>query len=348
MEKEIKVYIYFIYVYLVISLINIVVNIFNGYPLKINIKWAILSVVLVIIYGCIKHGKDVEKCMFLVFLSTILIILPISFFEYGTIDNTFIIYMAGINVAICFFIEGKSKYFLILATILVPLILVCLKLFVFKDMQTQAYIPSESANEIDAFVQMSINIVGVVIISMLFTNERNRRQKEASEYARSLEKINSQLEWYAGHDDLTKAYNRNSLFKYLENKKQIENSYFMIIDVDDFKGINDNYGHLEGDRVLKEFANALGVDDKCKVCRYGGDEFVVLLEGVNSDYVRNYISIIKEKVTHITIGNKSLSVSGGVAHIDNGNLNDTIISKADGLLYQVKCKGKNDILFLDK
>ena len=75
---------------------------------------------------------------------------------------------------------------------------------------------------------------------------------------------------------------------------------------------------------------------------------VVLLEGVNADYVRNYISIIKEKVTHITIGNKSLSVSGGVAHIDNGNLNDTIISKADGLLYQVKCKGKNDILFLDK
>lgn len=111
MEKGSKVYIYSIYVYLVISLINIVVNILNGYPLKINIKWVILSVVLIIIYGCIKHGKDVKKCMFLVFLSTILIILPISFFEYGTIDNTFIIYMAGINVAICFLLKESRSIF---------------------------------------------------------------------------------------------------------------------------------------------------------------------------------------------------------------------------------------------
>ena len=127
---------------------------------------------------------------------------------------------------------------------------------------------------------------------------------------------------------------------------------FQMIDIDNFKRVNDNYGHQKGDDVLKAFAARLGkkVGADGMIGRYGGDEFIVILPNISSyDEAHDYISghffgdgapmrsryIIDELQTFITgtIGSASYPV-------DATNLDDLFL-KADKALYRGKTKGRN-------
>jgi len=86
------------------------------------------------------------------------------------------------------------------------------------------------------------------------------------------------------HDDLTGAFNRRYLYQYLpqklvECKAGRQNLWLFMIDVDDFKQVNDKYGHLKGDEVLKGVANVLkeSVRSVDTVIRYAGDEFTIII-----------------------------------------------------------------------
>lgn len=94
-------------------------------------------------------------------------------------------------------------------------------------------------------------------------------------------------------DALTKLNNRNQLFQYLytklERPKWDKALYLLIMDVDSFKSINDHYGHIAGDQALKTVANCLM--SVCEnqnhfICRYGGDEFIVICEAESVETVQ--------------------------------------------------------------
>ena len=125
----------------------------------------------------------------------------------------------------------------------------------------------------------------------------------------------------------------------------------MILDVDYFKSYNDQFGHLEGDRVLKHIAwvikeNVRQVDI---ICRYGGDEFVVILPYTDIKGVAVVADKIRRSVGKMELVSKDvkkevhLSVSGGLTAYHHGMKKDEMISHADQALYKAKESGKNKI-----
>lgn len=135
-------------------------------------------------------------------------------------------------------------------------------------------------------------------------------------------------------DSLTKVYNKRYMNKKINNYKNI-----LILDIDYFKKINDTYGHLAGDFLLKEVANIIKntVGDDGYTIRYGGEEFVILLKNKVNGYElgEKIRKLIYEKDFKYEDKNIKITISLG--------LSDTI-NKADLLLYKAKNTGRNKIL----
>lgn len=158
-------------------------------------------------------------------------------------------------------------------------------------------------------------------------------------------------------DDLTKLYNRRELFARLKQetarskRNRIPFSIIMI-DVDYFKEVNDNYGHLRGDRVLCELADLLR--NNCREmdtpCRYGGDEFIIITPETDRWSVEKAGLRFLEKIeTHCFKGDSEqpdlhLTVSIGTATYEINDMSaENLIARADQALYQAKSQGKNQV-----
>lgn len=159
-------------------------------------------------------------------------------------------------------------------------------------------------------------------------------------------------------DNLTGLLRRDT-FKYkIENyiKNKVKSAYIML-DIDNFKNINDVYGHDVGDRILKETANIFTrvVNDNGIVCRFGGDEFAIyLLNMERKKEVIDYLEKIREEVSNISIRedkNFKMSLSMGVLYIDKFKkelLFDDIYKESDVLLYTSKKNGKDQYTIKNK
>jgi diguanylate cyclase (GGDEF)-like protein len=125
----------------------------------------------------------------------------------------------------------------------------------------------------------------------------------------------------------------------------------MIFDIDFFKTYNDRYGHLEGDRVIKQVAALIkqNVRQVDMVCRYGGDEFVVILPFTNLKGARFVAEKIRQSVEEQDLFNKETrkviraTLSGGIATYREGMTKDELIAAADRALYRAKAEGRNKI-----
>ena len=111
-------------------------------------------------------------------------------------------------------------------------------------------------------------------------------------HKKSIERLN----FKASHDELTGAYNRAG-FDLLLSSLDLNSTYMMMLDVDDFKNINDTYGHETGDKVLKKLVQVLKSNFRFDdyVCRLGGDEFVVFMVHSN-EMQRKMIEVKLEKI----------------------------------------------------
>lgn len=152
------------------------------------------------------------------------------------------------------------------------------------------------------------------------------------------------LSYEATHDPLTGLFNRSGYDMFMENADR-EHIALLIIDVDNFKTINDTYGHDEGDRILKKVAEVLlqsfrSVD--C-VCRLGGDEFVVVMTRADSSMSRlvmDKIAAANSILLHPEDGLPETSLSVGVAFSDRKDPAGNIFKDADTALYKVKQQGR--------
>ena len=162
---------------------------------------------------------------------------------------------------------------------------------------------------------------------------------------------NDRLEEISGTDPLTGLYNRRWLEKNisicLDNYKRYGIKFsVLILDIDNFKTINDRYGHQKGDKILVNIANILKstsrTSDYC--ARWGGEEFIVILPNTDingaitkAEKLRSEIESTHEMPAHITC-------SFGVAGQDeNDESCDGIIKRADSALYNAKDMGKNRV-----
>jgi len=176
---------------------------------------------------------------------------------------------------------------------------------------------------------------------------------ENSERKQILEKIKN-LSNLAMLDELTQIPNR----RYIENIIKIKLNEFSLnkinfglifIDIDNFKGINDSYGHDIGDLVLKTisktFSNNLRRDDV--IARWGGDEFIGTFSGIDEKGLKKISSKLKMLVENTLIEfkdkNLSVTISIGAALANDKDDIKALMKKADNLLYKSKTNGKNSI-----
>lgn len=162
-----------------------------------------------------------------------------------------------------------------------------------------------------------------------------------------------QIEKTSVTDYLTGLPNRLGLEKYIQNINTNEQPYAVIFaDFDEFKKVNDQYGHIVGDSVIKAFSEALLSinDDHMFTARYGGDEFVTIFRRFESE--AQLKEAIEQKIktigSNIIIDNYKfdLTLSVGVAlYPRDGNDIYKLIAKADNALGKIKINGKNNIQF---
>ncbi|MDR2884358.1 MAG: diguanylate cyclase [Deferribacteraceae bacterium] len=165
------------------------------------------------------------------------------------------------------------------------------------------------------------------------------------------EKDKQRYQFLAEHDALTKVFNRNKINKELEREVTRVMRYkqrlsLLMIDIDFFKKVNDNYGHQIGDIVLIEIA-ALMQDRIRKtdvLGRFGGEEFVILMPSTPldnaaeiADRIRKYVSINN----FTTVGHVTCSI--GVAEYHHGEMLSDFIKRADDALYLAKDNGRDRV-----
>lgn len=181
--------------------------------------------------------------------------------------------------------------------------------------------------------------------------ERSRMQRELRH------KLRSALE-NAAHDALTGMFNR----RYFERRLREECAHarrharafsVVLVDLDHFKLVNDTYGHDDGDRVLLHVAELLqeSLREDDIACRYGGEEFVLLLRNTGRAEARVVANRLRQAVAArgISLGEKDeqrhVTFSAGVASADDTNGFDAqdVVSRADAALYRAKRAGRNRV-----
>ena len=154
-------------------------------------------------------------------------------------------------------------------------------------------------------------------------------------------------------DGLTKLYNRSYLLlkmkEELKRFKRYKTTFsFIILDIDDFKKINDQFGHQKGDEILLKLGKILNNSRRdLDVCaRYGGEEFAIILPHTNSNEAKFISERIRTKVENYFLNNIKLTISLGISNCPESAIELVDIVKiADDALYESKKSGKNKVIF---
>ncbi len=172
--------------------------------------------------------------------------------------------------------------------------------------------------------------------------------------------LQSKLREQAIRDSLTNLFNRRYLEETLERElaRAAREDYpvcVIMIDLDHFKRVNDTYGHEAGDEVLKALATTLS--EQCRrgdfACRYGGEEFVVVMPNLNTDTAYERAENIRQSLNslHVPYGHYHLTttISIGIAcYPINGDTRESILRAADQAMYGAKEAGRDHILSYDE
>ena len=160
----------------------------------------------------------------------------------------------------------------------------------------------------------------------------------------------SKLEKLSTQDSLTKLLNRRST-QYLIDSHLAESDkgFLLVIDVDNFKNVNDNQGHLIGDLVLKDLSNKLFelTPKNAIVGRIGGDEFVTFLVNSTKEETEKFATLLQKEFFSLIENTieEQVSLSIGIAQVHPKDNFDSVFARADLALYDVKLAGKNGYAF---
>ena len=167
---------------------------------------------------------------------------------------------------------------------------------------------------------------------------------------------NKKLLELSREDVLTKIGNRLRLNEILADQYMYTNRYrvtcgIILVDIDDFKKVNDNHGHLEGDEVLKKFAATLlaNIRETDKLGRWGGEEFLIVCPNTNEENLMNVAELLRKKIENTSFGENigTITCSIGISVFDGDKTIEEILDKADRGLYDAKGKGKNRVINLE-
>ena len=170
----------------------------------------------------------------------------------------------------------------------------------------------------------------------------------------SLYKKSQKDEYMATHDNLTNIYNRqyfneNLMHSIYESSKKDISSSLLMLDLDFFKKVNDTYGHQVGDEVLIKFTQVISenIRDNDFFARWGGEEFVLLLNGVNRENALKIAEHLREKIAHTSFNQAGvITCSIGLSEYKNQDTPESWLSRVDIALYQAKENGRDRVEFI--
>lgn len=207
-----------------------------------------------------------------------------------------------------------------------------------------------------AINRMSDHSIDIPAMTEKFNDIQNHMIDEVKKANTIITQLSNQVETLerdSNLDSLTRVFNRRALSTHLDricSQKEIKYElHLLILDIDDFKIINDTYGHIAGDKILIFIANILKktLRDGDKVFRYGGEEFIVILNRIDAIHFQT----ISTRLLNLISTNKliykgeglNVTVSMGSTIYANGDTPDSLIARADKALYKAKSAGKNRI-----
>lgn len=203
--------------------------------------------------------------------------------------------------------------------------------------------------EIVHFLLTAAIVPTISRLAAQLSSMRQRLQSQKDELAQALTRI----QILATRDELTGLVNRRHMMDVLQqHRKRLQRSGFhrfclAIIDLDHFKRVNDTHGHGVGDEVLRRFAAVAqqGLRDTDVLARWGGEEFLLLLNDTTAEQAQIGLDRVRELLTDARLSNEvpelRATFSAGLTAYDSGEPLDVCIERADRALYEAKANGRN-------
>ncbi len=273
--------------------------------------------------------------------SSALVLFPLMFFVNGGLYGGMPYYFMVAVLCTALALRGKTR-------IIVFILSLVEYSFLFALFRYHPELFYEMSNE-EAFVDqlMSMLVASIVlftfsyIVSLQNHHDRNK-----------IEQLSLLYERQANTDELTGLYNRRYFNNFLKlailTLGDTGKLHIAMLDIDDFKFVNDKYGHPFGDTILRKFATILKNTETegCTVCRYGGEEFLILIPKKNKEEALNIVEDILEKTrTSIEIvENRFITVSAGFITCTEEMTYDSLLQEVDKKLYTAKSSGKNKVI----
>lgn len=282
-------------------------------------------------------GNRIRYAAWIVLLTINLIEFPLIYYVYGPGR---VAYMFLGLVGIAAFMNGKRRVPAALFIILYDTVIIVLSV-IFPSSVVNIDPKSDLGATIITFLVSAVSVALIVIMLTLQYQKQNKKMVELAEELKNM----------AHMDPLTKLYNRRFLTEYLEEKMCQDQTSIAValLDLDDFKSINDRFGHLYGDKILEVFAAAMihNMQNKGIAARFGGEEFMLVFNSVDHEEILNVMQLIQTELENFSMETKGIQMtfSGGVEEYHHGQDKITqLFNAADEKLYQAKHTGKNRIV----
>lgn len=214
---------------------------------------------------------------------------------------------------------------------------------------------------VQEWMRLSFLVMTLIVIAFLGGEIYDMRQKLHSRHL-ALARANQLISRQATHDALTGLHNRHFLMDAMlreeaRHKRHGGHLSVVICDLDHFKLLNDRYGHLVGDEVLREAAQCLqetlrrtdlvSMADDHVLARFGGEEFVMLLPETPLEGARICAERLRKALNELQLktlpAGTRITASFGVAEIRPGEHTSEMLQRADDALYEAKAAGRNDV-----
>lgn len=188
-------------------------------------------------------------------------------------------------------------------------------------------------------------------------DDMSKKVKSLEEQSQGFSKKLAEEQRKSMQDALTKLNNRAAFDEYFAQAMvRFHHTPFdlalVVVDIDDFKRINDTYGHTAGDKTLQVIANMLHkeVNNNVFVARYGGEEFVLIYENKKEAALTDALNLINKNIARLPFKFKSkkvsITLSMGVTHITKSDNIHTAFERADLAMYKAKSQGKNQVIYM--
>lgn len=293
---------------------------------------------IVIACGVAGIGFGKQKSATVIMVTVFALIeFPFLFYVYGANMGVYLI--LGI-VALAIYFPRPYHIPVIVVTILLDILVVVLSYFFPSGMEEMSK-ESQFGTMLCSFLIVASSTA--IMLCILIHQYMVQRSQIFS--------ISQQLEYAANHDALTEVYNRRYLMNTLKQWMSMEHKHFLValIDIDDFKKINDTYGHVYGDEVLAQLARLMQqeIDGKGIAARYGGEEFMLLFEKADRKMVMDILKRISDGLGEFSNKTRQITItfSGGMEEYRTDARIDELFRNADKKLYQAKSSGKNQVIY---